>query len=328
VFPWLEKTKALFQLKLSKSNEDKLTAQCFLDFMEQLSTVVIQDAAAMSVLHPERMSHPLFNLPLFQSEPFKMFERSMRVSLGQSQHPFAADLETVIPGLNERLNALAYNSVIISQKIDLMHQETVIVHQQVTQLLNAVQNSLGTSGLAHHAAHTFLNRAPIMVGAPDSSPPQPVTSPTNNKVQEECQVQAAPAPQAALNHMIDGFNHVMKCKYTSATEIYHEWHGIGPFEGIPITGGIKAMEVFHKHNWRYKFNTAQKQAFSRIQRIMKALNHLHSAGRPMDDILLEFDRIFKGEARKSLSNFVSILQRRGYLDQRSRKVQRNVTQED
>jgi hypothetical protein len=114
--------------------------------------------------------------------------------------------------------------------------------------------------------------------------------------------------------MIDGFNHVIKCKYTTVTELYHEWYGTGPFIGIPINGGILAMETRHKNKWRCEYSTGQKQAFSRIQRIMKALTRLHTAGRPIDDILLEFDEIFVGEARKSLSNFVSILQRRGYLD--------------
>ena len=44
----------------------------FLSFMMMLNRVFIQDAAAMLVLFPERINHPLFRLEVFGSEEFNV----------------------------------------------------------------------------------------------------------------------------------------------------------------------------------------------------------------------------------------------------------------
>jgi hypothetical protein len=45
----------------------KFTAMNFLSFMMMLNRVFIQDAAAMLVLHPEKIDHPSFRLEVFRS---------------------------------------------------------------------------------------------------------------------------------------------------------------------------------------------------------------------------------------------------------------------
>ena len=50
----------------------KFTAMNFLSFMMMLNRVFIQDAAAMLVLFPERINHPLFRLEVFGSEEFNV----------------------------------------------------------------------------------------------------------------------------------------------------------------------------------------------------------------------------------------------------------------
>jgi hypothetical protein len=44
----------------------------FLSFMMTLNRVFIQDVAAMLVLFPERINHPLFRLEVFGSEAFNV----------------------------------------------------------------------------------------------------------------------------------------------------------------------------------------------------------------------------------------------------------------
>ena len=50
----------------------KYTALCFLKIMDDLNTVLIQDAAAMIIKFPERKNHPLFNIPVFKTPEFKV----------------------------------------------------------------------------------------------------------------------------------------------------------------------------------------------------------------------------------------------------------------
>ena len=56
-----------------KEGGDKYgTAISFLELLDCLAEVVLQDAAAMLVLHAERADHALFGLPVFQSAEFKI----------------------------------------------------------------------------------------------------------------------------------------------------------------------------------------------------------------------------------------------------------------
>ena len=52
---------------------EKTTARQVLQFLCELNRVVLQDAAAMLVLHPERVSLPLFrDVQVFSSEEFEV----------------------------------------------------------------------------------------------------------------------------------------------------------------------------------------------------------------------------------------------------------------
>jgi hypothetical protein len=67
VFPWLTVTSSTID-SYGLSLADKLTASKFLLFMENLTEVVLQDAAVIFIQHPNCLYHPLFGLDLFQSE--------------------------------------------------------------------------------------------------------------------------------------------------------------------------------------------------------------------------------------------------------------------
>jgi len=74
VFPWVE--ASLERVKASSlSNHSRTTslptALAFLECMQELSIIVLQDAAAILALHPERAPHPLFtHIDLFRDPMF------------------------------------------------------------------------------------------------------------------------------------------------------------------------------------------------------------------------------------------------------------------
>lgn len=57
---------------------EKYTAYHFLLLMHDLAVILLQDAAAMLVLDPDRKEHPLFDLQVFKSLEFKVREREER----------------------------------------------------------------------------------------------------------------------------------------------------------------------------------------------------------------------------------------------------------
>ena len=74
----LEKTPFGFALRMANEVADQVaadeskhyTAIVFLKLLRDCAIILVQDAAAMWVLHPERRSHPIFNLPVFDSKEF------------------------------------------------------------------------------------------------------------------------------------------------------------------------------------------------------------------------------------------------------------------
>jgi hypothetical protein len=105
VFPWLTEYQS-FTDTYGFPEAEKLTATKFLQFMDHLTEVVLQDAAVIFIQHPNRCYHPLFGLDLFQSQEFKSYVEVMRASLGSSTSPLDASLERVLPGMNARFNTL------------------------------------------------------------------------------------------------------------------------------------------------------------------------------------------------------------------------------
>lgn len=67
----------LQQCRPDRQDSPKWTALHFLDFMKELNTIFLQDAAAMLVLHPERENHPLFCLDCFKMGHFKVSTMTM-----------------------------------------------------------------------------------------------------------------------------------------------------------------------------------------------------------------------------------------------------------
>ena len=61
MFPWIEEeAEKLHRCHRQPDTTHRYTACCFLDCLKALRTVILQDAAAMMTLHPERVMHNVF----------------------------------------------------------------------------------------------------------------------------------------------------------------------------------------------------------------------------------------------------------------------------
>jgi len=72
IFPFIEGEMENVEAAILRDDKERPTAICTLRLWTKLRTIILQDAAAMFVLHPERKSHCLFGMPVFRSDDFKV----------------------------------------------------------------------------------------------------------------------------------------------------------------------------------------------------------------------------------------------------------------
>ena len=82
---------------------------------------------------------------------------------------------------------------------------------------------------------------------------------------------------AATTQTTAGFGHLLTkghCPSDNVLMIWNEWHGLREFMGIPVDGGIAAMERRYGSKWRQlnkHYSAAQQKHFSRVSQIIKGI---------------------------------------------------------
>ena len=108
VFPWLKTAQDNFNADTSR-NSTCATDRCFLLFLSNLAEVVVQDAAALAVQFPNRISHPIYQLSIFGRDDFKEYMEEMKIHLEQSKSPWDNSFEQFNQGLNAKLSGIQSN---------------------------------------------------------------------------------------------------------------------------------------------------------------------------------------------------------------------------
>jgi hypothetical protein len=73
IFPWIEEEMDKVFATNEIDSNTRITAISTLRFWVNLRTIILQDAAAMIVLHPDRVfDYPFFRLQLFHDVEFKV----------------------------------------------------------------------------------------------------------------------------------------------------------------------------------------------------------------------------------------------------------------
>ena len=70
IWPWIEDELESVFAAIKEDGKSRITAVCVLRFWTTLRRVILQDAAAMFVLHPDRLEHPVLKLPIFRHPLF------------------------------------------------------------------------------------------------------------------------------------------------------------------------------------------------------------------------------------------------------------------
>jgi hypothetical protein len=110
------------------------TAVCFLELLVHLALVVLQDTAAMVVLHPERGDNTMYkHLPVLKSPEFGRYREKMKVALEGDECPTDYKLEACLPGLDQRFQTLEGRMGSMERGMRTMKTEVVMTVQDEGQ---------------------------------------------------------------------------------------------------------------------------------------------------------------------------------------------------
>ena len=145
--------------------------------------------------------------------------------------------------------------------------------------------------------------------------------------QEEVEEEDSTGVQIGGAAMVDdeenkiGFGHrmtsILGCM--SIVSIYNEYYGFDRYKGLPIKGGINAMEERHKARWRKGYSSSEQKHFSRVTQIMNAVKKRKEDGEDLDYILADLSQRYAENGKYSLALLVDTCFQEGWL---SKKRQR------
>mmetsp|Transcript_19290 Transcript_19290/g.29070 ORF Transcript_19290/g.29070 Transcript_19290/m.29070 type:complete len:185 (+) Transcript_19290:663-1217(+) len=127
IFPWIEEeAEKLHRYHRQPDTTHHYTACCFLDYLKALRTVILQDAAAMMILHPERVMHNVFQChKVFKDPQFEAFKENMKATLGTAYDKNSITVEQVLPGVTSRLNNMCQKFGSIEHRMEKYQKETI-----------------------------------------------------------------------------------------------------------------------------------------------------------------------------------------------------------
>lgn len=315
MFPWVEeeveKIEAAF--RDSEGLMGRSTARGFLLCLKNMRRIILQDVAAMIVENEERWRHPLLEMEVFQRDEFKEYVLEMGAKLSDSALEAEArgQIDKALRGMNKRFDCL---------EAKWEKREDGLVTRIRQTLKETVTDEFSRIDLAGQLADNFdLAASAIRGGSPSAM---------RNVGESSKAVRGASSEEEDAPAC---FGHKAKMGYSpsdSIFEIYDEYYGLKFFVGVPIAGGLHAMEEQYGTKWRkvgVYWTSADQKHFSRIKSIMVGVEKGVANGRDEMELLRQLDHIYNGDNNKkgtNLAGCVTYLQEEGLLERKQRQKRR------
>jgi hypothetical protein len=201
----------------------------------------------------------------------------MRNSILNYRNPADATLETVMPGMNNRLNLLLSEVRHGRQQVEKLNERFdnfVSEYQQMTYGLHQhfCDSQISTRTMYAQSLRSLADQLDTPVHFNNSSIKELATGAHHSIVQRSNKSVPAESPRPEMGSMIPlGFNHALQEKHVSVQDMYDKWFGLGTFVNVPVEGGINGMEAKYKSLWRRDFSTANSKRFSRLKNVVNTL---------------------------------------------------------
>ena len=212
----------------------------------------------------------------------------MRKQLQGASSPLNANLESVLPGVHERLD---------------VHQKTSEdIHGIVSRIERTQQESIerNTQDSAIHLLESEINsmfrriRSSIHEGITESpSIHQQATSPIRT---EHTRI-----PEFARNNVNE--LPTIPITYSSIHQLYDHWNGEGEYEYI-YSGGIARLESEKGSSWRKSWDNSANKRLSKVKAIISAIHNESKANNmPIADVLTTWESVYSDDCNGKISNF-------------------------
>jgi tetrahydromethanopterin S-methyltransferase subunit G len=265
-----------------------VTAHAFLVFMRHLRTVVLQDAAAMLVLYPEREGHVFFRTEVFQSVCFSNFKDEIRSEVLKTYDRVRATVDDAIPGVMKEFDGVNKRMDELERSMERFGGVAVRTEKKINQV------SLGIAeGMTVAAAR--MARTAVDEDEDDDS--------REDVWGDQAGQQGEGGLEAARGHDIQETFECVK-------DMVDCWFGRGRYFNMPIEGGLKACEDAYRSGWRKHYTPSQKVRFSRLKRVAEACDgDRHRIG------MLENEY---QKSKRSLAGVVEMAQNEGWIVAKTR----------
>jgi hypothetical protein len=305
IFPFADACLEKVLAKCQEDGKDRWTAIHTLRLWIKLRRIILQDAAVILEYYPARSAHPLFRHAVFQTPAFSEFRLKMRRAIDTTEIPMDVKLHAVLPGLHDRLRGMHGDQ---SRGFDEVRDELKQLGNQISKSADTAAAVVRVEMAKHFAA--------LAVSLAQGSPFQGLAAAAASQVvvdngANDGSTQAADA-MPDLPHRYLGYGHKLTQTHASVEAIYEQWYGLGSFSGVPVEGGIAAMELKTKTHWRALENgvwtSGQAKHFSRMEQVVRAIKSAEEKqpDKSLVDILADFQAIFL-EKHGAFSTFVEAL---------------------
>ena len=282
IFPFIEEAQETI-------NVENRTARSFLQLLQRLRSVILQDAA--SFILSDRWSHYVFqNLDVFKTRAFSTFASELRTRISEAIDPADASVESVLPGVCSRIENLQKGLNSLQNGMNGINSNFQTQIASVDRKVDSVRHDL--SNLSGFLAH-IRNYQPF---ASDSLPPLPASLVPA--------VVSTPADAADENSRPERVYNLC-IRHSSIFDMWDEWHGMGRFRAelndFSYPGGIDALEKEKGIQWRSHFSCSQQKQFSRTKYIINKIKQTISSQATSQDITIILQRFHEIYVMKKLS---------------------------
>ena len=326
VFPNVERARVAFDLLPQAQKYHLTTARQFLEVMDHLANVFIQDICALR--HDGRHNHSLYRHPLFLDPEFVQYEAEFSELYPRLNHP---DNDPTLDPVKKYLPNIGNH--LVQLKVSAMRQEDVLCGltqglTRVAQMQNSMQFQIEQWNAASSHIYRVMDAAAhahiCHTRQPSQNSPSPIPSPrmepcvgvqvgvVHQKADLPCTgipvPPQAPTTAIAANGPCAGYPQVDSLKYDSLEKMYSDWRG-EPGTPFYSFGGIKA--IYSKKEFRLAIDkespnaAATKKMLQHLRRNCTYIDSECSCGKALSDVFADIRSHVKEETVTSVDNYLA-----------------------
>lgn len=218
----------------------------------------------------------------------------MQGQLQGATSPLDATLETVLPGVHERLDA--------------NRKSTEDLVGKVTELTSTLKASLENSqDFSMQRLESEINLMLRRIRDPsflDGSIEPTETFPVTQQIQE----------QPRINNRNSNQLPTIPITYSSLHQLFNHWNGFGEYENI-YPGGISMLEEEQGSSWRKTWDNSANKRLSKMKAIVSAIQREASGSNTSAIHVVEvWEDVYSVECKGKLSNFHAWLIENGKIE--------------